>query len=293
MGISKEEAQERSQPKGQIAAESPSLMKSSHHINSATVSRSTHMSSGSLISNFSSNVKAKDSEGGAAVEGSSVLVDKNDLDSKEPDEDSPCWRGRMNLPKSPFAPSQCSIIKFPENRSEACWTLNPKAPQYIPQSAQTRLNSKGSRCSDSDEIRELDKEHFLRDKAGSLSLLGPEAVPPFAEEENITPGRNMVAGMILQVPRNDVEDASVNEALLRISEYISVCSSSDAELVINIMHNFSEFLVKKFSDNQFLSEPLRKKIQVIIQNLSACEGEKGLRGSCSPPNMSSVDMLKV
>lgn len=281
VGIIKEEAQARSQPKEQIAVEYSSLIKASEQINSATISRSTHLSSSSTVSDLSLSVKPKDSEGGATAEGS-LVVDKDDLNNKEPDEDSPCWRGTYNL-KFPFTPDACSNTKFPENRSEARGTLNPMAPQYIPQYADRMLNLKGSRSSNADEIWETDREHSMMVKTGSLCLLSREVIPSFQGEEDITSNRNMVAG---------IEDVSFNEALLHISEHMSTCSAVDVELMVNVMHDFSEF-IRKCSENQALGEPLLRKIQGIIQNLSLCKGDTGPGRSCSPPNMSSSDALKV
>lgn len=282
VGIIKEEAQARSQPKEQIAVEYSSLIKSSEQINSATISRSTHLSSSSIVSDLSLSVKPKDSEGGATAEGS-LAVDKDDLNNKEPDEDSPCWIGTDNLTKSPFTPDACSNPKFPENRSEASRTLNPMAPQYIPQYADRMLNLKGSRFSNADEIWETDREHSMMLKTGSLCLLSREVIPSFQVEEDITSNRNMVAG---------IEDVSFNEALLHISEHISTCSTVDFELMVNRMHDLSEF-IRKCSENQALGEPLLRKIQGIIQNLSLCKGDTGPGRSCSPPNMCSSDALKV
>ncbi|PKI36440.1 hypothetical protein CRG98_043169 [Punica granatum] len=289
-GTSEGGAEPKSQPMEQISAENPSLIKSSYRITPITISRSSGVSSAPIISNFPLNAKPKDPEGCGKAEGSFILVDKNDLNSKEPDEDSPCWRGTMNSPKSPFRLSQSAETKFPENTSEARWTLNPMAPHFIPRSAERRLNWTGS--SDSDEIRELGKDS-LRDKGGSLCMLGPEVVPPILEEENITSHKNIVTGVDLQVPKNDVEDVSASEAFLRISYWLSMCPSLDAELVVDTMNDFSEFLVRKCSESHVLSEPLLGKIQSIIQNLSNCNGERDPGRSFTPPNESSAAILKI
>ncbi|KAK4802364.1 hypothetical protein SAY86_000567 [Trapa natans] len=280
-GISKEAVQVRSQPIDHIAVKVSPLVKSMEQINSLGSLRSIKLPSFSMM-------KPRDSDGAAATDSSLVPFDKDDLNSKEPDEDSPCWRGTNSLSKSPFTPDACTNTKFPENRSEVTATLNPLAPQYIPQSYERRLNLNGCGSSNTDEIQELNGELSTEDEAGKLCLHSHEAVPSLPEETLASNGK-MVAGGVLQVPMNDFEDVSVDRAPLRIDEYISLCSSLDAKLVIDVMHEFSMILVKKCSENQSLGEPQLTKIEGIIQNLSLC---KGPERSCNPPNNSS-DALEL
>lgn len=117
--------------------------KSSELANNGTINSMFVATSELLITSLDTpafSLKPNGNESGVPVQSSSVVLAQNDSDV-----DSPCWKGTAAY-ESPFGGTKPMDSQLPKSEIEALKTLNPHAPDFIPESAKQFAEFHESEC---------------------------------------------------------------------------------------------------------------------------------------------------
>ncbi|XP_008239255.1 PREDICTED: uncharacterized protein LOC103337863 [Prunus mume] len=197
-----------------------------------------------------------------------VSISKN-LDENDSDLDSPCWKG--TLASRQYGVSRSLSSDFVGNEQEVRNSLNPLAPQFFPRHAKAIVDyhandyigddfSSFRKC-ESSAVNSSSKGHGPVDQAGSKSSslikgIGTQTSNDIHDLERVYPLlNNSESGSVLNLP----------EGLSKLS---STHSKLDVPTILNTMHDLSELLVQKCSnDLDSLNEHKHDLMQNIINNL--------------------------
>ncbi|ONI07679.1 hypothetical protein PRUPE_5G135100 [Prunus persica] len=196
-----------------------------------------------------------------------VSISKN-LDENDSDLDSPCWKG--TLASRQYGVSRSLSSDFVGNEQEVRNSLNPLAPQFFPRHAKAIVDYHANdyvgddfssfQKSESSAVNSSSKGHGPVDQAGSKSSssikgIGTQTSNDIHDLERVYPLlNNSESGSVLNLPEG-------------LSKLLSTHSKLDVPTILNMMHDLSELLVQKCSNDLDSLNEHKHVMQNIINNL--------------------------